>query len=63
MKIKLTDQNGRQLEIEDKVNLMPHRHDTFFYRTKDKEVWKRILIFVIWKKSIQEIRKATLGCC
>ena len=63
MKIRLTDQNGRQLEIEDKVNLMPHRHDTFFYGTKNKEVWKRILIFVIWKKSIQEIRKATPGCC
>ena len=38
--IKFTDQNGRPLEIEDKVNLtlLINRNDVRFYRTQNKKI-------------------------
>ena len=39
--LTFTDQSGRRLEIEDKVNLGLH------FRTKNKKIWQRIWIFII----------------
>ena len=39
--ITFTDQNGRPLEIEDKVNLtllINNRNDSIFYSTKNKKI-------------------------
>ena len=40
--ITFTDENGRPLEIEDKVNLklfIKNRNATIFYRTKNKKIY------------------------
>ena len=57
--ITFTDQNGRPVEIKDKVNLtfLINRDDALFYETKNKKIHQRIWIFVICKKSIQQLRK------
>ena len=55
--ITFTDQNGRPLEIEDKVNyhLLINRNSMLFYRSKNKKICQRIWIFVILEKSIWQI--------
>ena len=40
--VTCTDQNDRQLEVEDKVNLtclLINRYGTLFYRTKNKKIY------------------------
>ena len=62
--VTFADQNGRPLEIEDKVNLtfmlLTNRNDTLFYRTKNKKICQRIWVFVIRKKSINKYAKQLL---
>ena len=53
-KIAFNDQNGRPLEIEDKVVwhcLLINRNDTLFCRAKSKTIRQMIWIFVICEKS------------
>ena len=41
--ITFTDQNGRSLEVEEKVNcLFINRNDTLFYRTKNMKICQSI---------------------
>ena len=52
--IKFTDQNGRPLGIEEKLNFtfffLINRKPTTFYRTKKKKICLRKWIFIIYKK-------------
>ena len=63
--IKFKAQNGCLLEIEDYVNLtlLINRNEAFFYRTKNKKICQRIWVFVIWKKSIGQIREKIISYC
>ena len=54
--ITSTDEKGRLSEIEDKVNLTLLINKKIWlvipYKTKNKKVCERILIFVIWEKFV-----------
>ena len=55
IKLKITDQNGIPLEIEDMVNLtllINKKKWYVIFRTKSKKICQRISNFVIYKKSI-----------
>ena len=56
------DQNGRPLEIEEKVDfilvdgtLFKLSNEMLFYRNKNKEICQSIWIFIIHEKSIQQL--------